>query len=312
MALAGFDELFQLASQVSVPVGVAAAGGDDPTVLEALAEACEMGWVKPILCGKESRIRELADRLSVDLRLFKIIDSEEPAAAAVEAVHRGDAKLLMKGQIPTPSLMEAVLHPERGLRTGKTICQVVLMEIPRDDRRFLMADTGITIRPTTEQLSEIIDASVELARSIGAVSPCVGVMAATEKVTDAMPETHLAAALHKHRGDQDSCTIKGPLSFDLAYSLDAGEKKRLFGDGIGVVEIMVFPNLLSANLTVKGLMYAADCRFGGVLERSRMSGRIHVASRRCSDASSITRLGTDTSQLCRQSPEFTSTWLAKR
>ncbi len=266
MALAGFDELFQLASQVSAPVGVAAAGGDDPTVLEALADACVRGWVQPILCGSENRIRELADRLSVDLGLFRIIDSEQPAEAAVEAIHRGDAQLLMKGQISTPSLMKAVLHSERGLRSGKTICQIVLMEIPRDDRRFLMADTGITIVPTTQQLSEIIDASVELASSIGVASPCVGLMAATEKVTDAMPETHLAAELQKHRGDEDTFTISGPLSFDVAYSQDAGEKKRLSGGDIGVVEVMVFPNLLSANLTVKALMYAADCQFGGVLK----------------------------------------------
>jgi phosphate butyryltransferase len=28
---------------------------------------------------------------------------------------------------------------------------------------------------------------------------------------------------------------------------------------------MIFPNLLAANLTVKAMMYTADCRFGGVL-----------------------------------------------
>jgi phosphotransacetylase len=28
---------------------------------------------------------------------------------------------------------------------------------------------------------------------------------------------------------------------------------------------MLFPDLLSANLTVKGIMYTADCRFGGIL-----------------------------------------------
>ena len=28
---------------------------------------------------------------------------------------------------------------------------------------------------------------------------------------------------------------------------------------------MLFPNLLAANLTVKAIMYTADCRFGGVL-----------------------------------------------
>ena len=30
-------------------------------------------------------------------------------------------------------------------------------------------------------------------------------------------------------------------------------------------DALVFPNLLSANLTVKAIMYTAACRFGGVL-----------------------------------------------
>ena len=37
------------------------------------------------------------------------------------------------------------------------------------------------------------------------------------------------------------------------------------GEVVGAADIMVFPDLLSANLTVKAIMYTADCRFGGVL-----------------------------------------------
>jgi hypothetical protein len=33
----------------------------------------------------------------------------------------------------------------------------------------------------------------------------------------------------------------------------------------GAVDVLLFPNLLAANLTVKAIMYTADCRFGGVL-----------------------------------------------
>ena len=59
--------------------------------------------------------------------------------------------------------------------------------------------------------------------------------------------------------------IEGPLSFDLAYAADAGAKKRIEGSVVGAADIMLFPNLLSANLTVKAIMYTADCKFGGVL-----------------------------------------------
>ena len=67
----------------------------------------------------------------------------------------------MKGQIATPSLMKAVLDANYGLRTGRVICQVVLMEIPRDHRRFLMADTGITVQPSLEDKADILRSSVE-------------------------------------------------------------------------------------------------------------------------------------------------------
>jgi len=57
--------------------------------------------------------------------------------------------------------------------------------------------------------------------------------------------------------------VRGPLSFDLAYAPDAAAKKGL--GNLGNADVMLFPNLVSANLTVKAIMYTAACRFGGVL-----------------------------------------------
>ena len=265
MSLLGFDELFAATDAREGRVSVAAAGGDDPTVLVALQQAQQRGWVKPYLCGDAEKIRQVAESAEVDLAAFEVCDSEAPAITAVDLVRSGEAKLLMKGQIPTPDLMKAVLRSEGGLRTGKTICQVVLMEIPKDNRRFLLSDTGITICPSIQQASDIVDAAASVARSLQCDVPRIAIMAASEKQTDAMPETHLAAQLKEYRGAESDLVIDGPLSFDLAYSDEAGRKKRLSGDAIGIADAMVFPNLLSANLTVKSMMYAADCRFGGLL-----------------------------------------------
>jgi phosphotransacetylase len=33
----------------------------------------------------------------------------------------------------------------------------------------------------------------------------------------------------------------------------------------GRADVLIFPGLAAANLTVKAIMYTADCRFGGVL-----------------------------------------------
>ena len=145
------------------------------------------------------------------------------------------------------------------------------MEIPRDRRRFLLADTGITIQPTLEQKADILQSLVEVARLLrepgSADLPRIAAMAASEKVAEAMPDTLHAAELARRNaaGDFPGGVVRGPLSFDLAYAADAGEKKKIEGDVVGAADAMLFPDLLSANLTVKAIMYTADCRFGGVL-----------------------------------------------
>jgi phosphotransacetylase len=271
MPLVTFDDLHHFADQLPAPIPVVAAGGADATVLQALSAAQQRGWVEPVLTGSGDAIRLLAAELQVDLDYFRIVDAADPAAAAVAEIRAGRARTLMKGQIATPALMKAVLSRDDGLRTARSICQVVLMEVPRDRRRFLLSDTGITIRPSLDQKADILQSLVEVATVLrepgSADPPRVAVMAATEKASDAMPETLDAAELTRRNraGEFPNCVVQGPLSFDLAYTSEAGEKKRIDGAVVGAADAMLFPDLLSANLTVKAIMYTADCRFGGVL-----------------------------------------------
>jgi len=261
MPLVSFEQLYHFADAISEPVGIAVAGGADATVLEALRTAHDRGWVLPSVVGKETEIRALG----LDVRGFTLIDSADPAPTAVALVRNGQAKFLMKGQIATPALLKAVLDPALGLRTGRIICQVVLMEI--GERRFLLADTGICIQPTLEQKIDIMTSAMDMARALGVECPRVAVMAATETVTDSMPETVDAAELQRRSqaGEFPGCTVRGPLSFDLAYDAAAAVKKKLADPDHAIADIMLFPNLLVANLTVKAIMYTADCRFGGIL-----------------------------------------------
>jgi phosphotransacetylase len=269
MSLHGFDRLFAEADRRSPRVPVAAMGGDDPTVLGALRQAADRGWVAPVVIGPEGAIREAASAAGVALDGFRLVHAEGDAVApaAVAEVAEGRAALLMKGRIATPALMRAVLDPGRGLRTGRVICQVVLMEVHRDGRRFLLADTGFSVRPTIGQKADILLSTVEVSRALGAERPKVALMAATESLNLAMPETVDAVGLQNRNraGEFPGCAVQGPLSFDLAYAADAADKKRVGGEVMGAADVMVFPDLHSANLTVKAIMYTADCRFGGVL-----------------------------------------------
>jgi phosphate butyryltransferase len=267
MSLASFDDLYQQADALREPRVVAVAGGAERTVLEALHTAQQRGWVTPRVAGREADVRRTAAECDVSLRGFTLLDTEDPAAVAVAQVRTGQARLLMKGQVATPSLMKAVLDPASGLRTGRVICQVVLMAIRPTGRRFLLADTGICIQPTLEQKSDILRSAAAVARALGANEPRVAVLAATETVTETMPETVEAAELQRRgeAGEFPGCGVRGPLSFDLAYDAEAAVKKKIGTPRGDVADVLLFPNLLAANLTVKAIMYTADCRFGGVL-----------------------------------------------
>ena len=137
----------------------------------------------------------------------------------------------MKGQIATPLLMKAVLDTRHGLARDGSICQIVLMENPRDDRRFLMADTGITVEPSLDDKADILRSSVAVAQALGVAEPRVALVAATETVKAAMPETVDARELTRRheRGEFASCLIQGPLSFDLAYARTQGTRNASAG-----------------------------------------------------------------------------------
>lgn len=261
-----FDELRDRADARTEPVPVVAIGGAEPTVLEALSTAVDCGWVEPIVTGREAEIRRSADECGVVLDRFRIVDTDEPARAAVAEVRAGRAAVLMKGRVSTPDMMAAILDRKTGLRTGRTIAQVVLMEI--GGRRFLMTDTGITVRPRIEQRAELVQEVGRIARSLGVERPRIALMSATEKPTPALPDSLEAAELARRGREENAfpeCVVEGPLSFDLVFADEAGARKGVAGAVVGHADATVFPDLNSANLTVKALMSLVDCRFGGQL-----------------------------------------------
>jgi phosphate butyryltransferase len=239
MPLAGFDQLYQQADAQAERVPVAVAGAADRTVLEAVRRAKDRHWITPMLCGPGVDIERIAGHQGIALDGLQIVDTPDPAATAVAQVRSGQARILMKGQVTTPALMRAILDADSGLRTGRVICQVVLMEIPRDDRQFLLADSGICVQPSLEQKLDILRNAVGVAQRLGVAEPRV--LAASESVTESMPETLDARELQRQSqaGELLGCIVQGPLSFDLAYAAEAAEKKRIVGPVSGAADVLL-------------------------------------------------------------------------
>ena len=270
MPLDGFTGCSGDADARAEPVAVAVAGGDDPTVLEALRIAAERGWVGPILVGPESAIRAMAESKGIELRRLH----DRPGRGRGDRRGgggrgpAGEARALDEGADRHARAAAGRARP-RGRAADRP------GRLPgRADGRPPATAAG-SCWPTRASASSRTWPGGSTSSAVRSRSrtpwvsarPRVALMAATEKVKPAMPETVEAAELQRRnrQGEFPGCSIQGPLSFDLAYAADAGAKKRIGGAVVGAADVMVFPNLLSANLTVKAIMYTADCRFGGVL-----------------------------------------------
>ena len=172
----------------------------EATALTGAIEAGEAGLIMPILVGPAATIAEVAARHGIALGAARIVDaphSHASAAQAVALVRSGEAELLMKGSLHTDELLGAVVARETGLRTGRRLSHVFIMDVPTYHKVLIVTDAAINIAPTLEDKVDICQNAIDLAISLGVEKPKVAILAAVETVTSKMPATIDAAALCK-------------------------------------------------------------------------------------------------------------------
>ena len=143
-------------------------------------------------------------------------------------MREGKAELLMKGSLHTDELLGAVVARETGLRTGRRISHVFIMDVPTYHKVLIVTDAAINIAPTLEDKVDICQNAIDLAMSLGVEQPKVAILAAVETVNSKMPATIDAAALCKmaDRGQITGGILDGPLAFDNAISKEAARDQR--------------------------------------------------------------------------------------
>ncbi len=81
----------------------------------------------------------------------------------MELVREGKAELLMKGSLHTDELLAAVVARETGLRTGRRISHVFIMDVPTYHKVLIVTDAAINIAPTLEDKVDICQNAIDLA-----------------------------------------------------------------------------------------------------------------------------------------------------
>jgi phosphotransacetylase len=257
------------------PVPAAVAHPCEQSALAGALEASHKGLIRPILVGPAARIEEIARSLRLDLGDAEIIDtphSHASAAGAVRLVREGRAELLMKGSLHSDELLGAVVERESGLRTGRRISHVFIMDVPTYHKVLIVTDAAINIAPTLEDKVDICQNAIDLAISLGVRRPNVAILAAVETVTAKMPATLDAAALCKmaERGQITGGLVDGPLAFDNAISGAAAETKGIVSAVAGDPDILLAPDLEAGNMLAKELIFLANADSAGLVLGARI------------------------------------------
>jgi phosphate butyryltransferase len=249
---------------------VAVVVAEQEAVLESVRDAIAAEIARPILFGSAAAIEEQAAKVGLDLEQAEVRDMPDDLIAAeqaVLAVRAGEADILMKGHIHTDDFLRAILHKEKGLRSGSIMSHVFILETSARGKLTFITDGAMNIAPDLPTKADIIMNAVFLANCFGLECPKVGVLAAVELVNPAMPATLDAAALGAmaRRGQFPNCIVDGPFGLDNAINVEAARLKKIAGDVAGDCDILVCPSIEAGNMLAKSYAFLCGGKSAGVL-----------------------------------------------
>ena len=264
-----FDKLLEMAEPLPA-IRTAIVAPEDVNSLRGALLAAEHTIIIPILIGNQDKITRTAQENGLSLDGIEIIhctNHTEASQIAVNMIHEKRAAAIMKGHLHTDDLLRPILRSNGGLKTGRRISHIFVMDVPGLPHVLMVTDAAINIAPDLPTKVDIVQNAIDLAQSLGIKLPKVGILSAVETVNPKIPSTLDAAALSKmaERGQITGGIVDGPLAMDNAVSLAAARTKGLKSLVAGCAEILVVPNLESGNMLAKELSFIAHAEAAGVV-----------------------------------------------
>jgi phosphate butyryltransferase len=271
MKFKNFDELMRIVKGRSNRIVVP--GANNPEAMEACKIADDNGLISGgIFIGDAAQVRDIAGRAGLDLGKFEIVDCKDVAEMcrlAVDFVRQGRGDFLVKGLVDTSLYLKAILSKEaRMVEPGATLSHFVLFETAHYPKLFAVSDAAILISPDLESKRKIVQNSVNLMRQLGVEKPKVSVVCPVEKVNPKIPSTLDAAELSKMSQDGriQNAVVEGPYDVYISVSRKLADEKGVKGGQVpGDVDILVFPDLDSANPVYKCITFFAEGMKSGAL-----------------------------------------------
>lgn len=265
------DELIRTAKQLRQPKpSVAVANPLDHDLMEAVRMAIEIDLASFHLFGDLKKMKCLAKEVNLQLSHLNITIhdvADQPAKAAVAFVKSGQADILMKGNVSTKDLLQAVLHKNSGLRQERLLSHVALFDIPGRQKPVFLTDAAINIAPDFNEKVQIARNAVDVAQAIGVICPKVAVIAPVDVINEAIPSTIDAARLARMQeaGEITGCLIGGPISFDNAISIESAKHKGQASRVAGIADILMVPAIEVGNALYKSFVFFARAEAAAIV-----------------------------------------------
>jgi len=259
--------------------------GDNDRVLRASHIMVEDKIARPILLGNETSIRARATELGVPLTGMDVVDPKNSAWREVYVqelywlrqrrgvtltegrelidnrnvfgslmVHMGDADALVSGVTQHyPDTIRPALQLIK-VREGVHRVSGLYALVTRKGDMLFLADCSVNIEPTAEELAEIAVCAAEAARRFD-VTPRVAMLSFSNFGSTNHPlcqKVRRATELVKQR--DPSLIIDGEMMADTAVVPEILERDYPFSTLKGGANVLIFPDLNSANMAYKLLM----------------------------------------------------------
>ncbi len=202
-------------------------------------------------------------------------------------VQYGHADAIVGGNQAIPAAyFRALLHNIKPMENVPRIFGVTLLVAPHfpllgEDRVIFLADTGLIPQPDVTQLSTIAIETGKLAHHFLGRTPCVALLSHSTKGTSTTLEAQrivAATALAKGRVANEllDMEVDGELQADVAVDPTASEIKLPDSERRNSADVLVFPNLDAAHISLKLLQHLGGAQNYGqiILGLSRPAAQV--------------------------------------
>jgi phosphate butyryltransferase len=251
------------------------AGHDES--LRSLRSASQDGSVSIVLFGDPQSIEASLERVGWKGDSFTIVpcvDDAESCRRAVCAASAGEVQVLMKGSVHTADFIKAILDKQAALvPEGAVLSHVARVALPWMAKPMLLTDAAINIAPDLERKVTILKNALYVARKAGIACPKVALVCPVETVNPKIVSTTDAAQivfLQNNTALLECARIEGPFGLDVALSRQAALTKGIQGEVPGSPDILLLPNLDSANATLKAFSAIPGVSYAGIVAGGRI------------------------------------------